>query len=244
MKRRRSEAFLASKTHERSRDESLRRLEESLKNLNTDHLDLWQLHNVQTADDLNKIFGKGGALEALTQARDQKMVRHVGITGHFRPEVLMEAIRRFPFETLLMAVNAADKHHYSFEAQLLPLALEKQMGIIAMKVPARGRLLSTWKPPSLEEQKGMMGANVPATRPGALTIQEAIHVLTLPISTCIIGCDSVAHVEQNVQTAREFTPLNAQQMAALAVRARPVAEQSLFFRMEGQMAPPPPPPKA
>jgi predicted aldo/keto reductase-like oxidoreductase len=68
--------------------------------------------------------------------------------------------------------------------------------------------------------------------------------LTLPISTCIIGCDTVAHVEENVKIAREFTPLNAQQMAALAERARPVAEQSLFFRMEGQMAPPPPPPKA
>jgi len=231
MKRRRSEAFLATKLEERTRDGALRQLETSLKNLNTDHLDLWQLHNVQNDDELNQIFAKNGALEAMTRARDQKMVRFLGITGHYRPEVLMEGIRRFPFDTLLLAVNAADKHHYSFEAQLLPLALEKQMGIIAMKAPARGRLLSAWQPPSLEEQKKRNARWPPATKSGTLTIREAMnYVLTLPVSTCIIGCDTVAHVEENVRIAREFTPLNAQQMASLAEKARPAAEQALFFR--------------
>jgi predicted aldo/keto reductase-like oxidoreductase len=239
MKRRRSETFLATKLDDGTRDGALRHLEESLKKLNTDHLDVWQIHALQNDDELKQIFGKDGALEAMTRARDQKMVRFLGVTGHYRPEILMEAIRRFPFDTLLMAVNAADKHHYSFETQLLPLALEKQMGIIAMKVPGRSRLLSTWKPPSLEEQKRNSPRLPPATKPGTLTIREAMnYVMTLSISTCIIGCDSVAHVEENVQIAREFTPLNAQQMAALAEKARPVAEQALFFRM-AQMVPPP-----
>src|SRR5208337_3989852 len=85
MKKRRAEAFLASKTKERTRDGSLRMIEESLKLLQTDHLDLWQLHDVGTMGEVNQIFDKGGALEALTEAREQKMVRFLGLTGHFRP---------------------------------------------------------------------------------------------------------------------------------------------------------------
>ena len=103
--------------------------------------------------DVEEVFAKGGAMEALSRAREQKMVRFLGITGHHRPEALMEAIRRFPFDTLLMALNAADAHSHSFAAALLPFALERQMGIIAMKVPGRGRILSSWTPPPLERQK-------------------------------------------------------------------------------------------
>ena len=137
MKRRRAEAFLATKTKERTRDGSMRMLETSLKLLQTDHIDLWQLHDIGTMTDINEIFAKGGAMEALLAAREQKIVRYLGITGHYRPDSLIEAIHRYPFDTILMAVNAADPHHYSFSEQLLPLAVEKQMGIIGMKVPAR-----------------------------------------------------------------------------------------------------------
>jgi hypothetical protein len=128
-------------------------LEKSLKLLQTDHIDLWQLHDIGTMTDIDEIFAKGGAMEALIEARDQKIVKYLGITGHYRPDALMEAIHRYPFDTILMAVNAADPHHYSFSEQLLPLAVEKQMGIIGMKVPARGRILSTWTPPPIEQQK-------------------------------------------------------------------------------------------
>jgi aryl-alcohol dehydrogenase-like predicted oxidoreductase len=232
MKRRRSETFLTSKTHERSRDESLRRLEESLKHLQTDHLDLWQLHDMEDKADLDGVFGKGGAMEALVRARDQKMVRYLGVTGHYHPDVLMECIRRFPFDTVLMAINAADRHRFSYESELLPLAVERQMGIIAMKVPGRGQILSSFKPPAPGQQKGPFP---PAKSSGTLTMREAMnYVLTLPISTCIIGCDTVAHVEENVRIAREFTPLSAKQMAALSEKARPVADQALFFRMIGR----------
>ena len=121
MKKRRSEAFLASKTRERTKAGSLEMLEQSLKLLNTDHLDLWQLHDIGSNNEIEQIFAKGGAMEALLEARDQKMVRFLGITGHFRPEPLIEAIHRYPFDTILMAVNAADPHHFSFSEQLLPL---------------------------------------------------------------------------------------------------------------------------
>lgn len=232
MKRRRKEAFLATKSKERSRDGSLRMLEESLKLLQTDHIDAWQLHDIGTMSDVNEVFAKGGAMEAFLQAREQKIVRCLGITGHHRPDALMECIRRFPFDTVLMGVNAADVHQDSFAEGLLPMALERQMGIIGMKIPARGRILSSWTPPPLERQKRMWegGANV-TTKPGVLTMREAVnYALTLPISTVIIGIDSIAQLEENVKIAREFTPLSDHQMAELAARTKPIAEQSLWFR--------------
>jgi aryl-alcohol dehydrogenase-like predicted oxidoreductase len=231
MKKRRSEAFLASKTRERTKAGSLSMLEQSLKLLNTDHLDLWQLHDIGSNNEIEQIFAKGGAMEALLEARDQKMVRFLGITGHFRPEPLIEAIRRYPFDTILMAVNAADPHHYSFSEQLLPLAVDKQMGIIGMKVPARGRILTSWTPPPIEQQKHSWEGMVLAPTPGTLDMKQAMYyALSLPVSTIIIGCDSVAQLEQNVQLAREFTPFSEKQMAGLVQKAEPVSKQALFFR--------------
>jgi aryl-alcohol dehydrogenase-like predicted oxidoreductase len=231
MKHRRSDAFLATKTKERTRDGSMRMIEASLKLLQTDHVDLWQLHDIGTMTDIHEIFAKGGAMEALLEARDQKMVRYLGITGHYRPDALIEAIHRYPFDTILMAVNAADPHHYSFSDQLLPLAVEKQMGIIGMKVPARGRLLSTWTPPPLEQQKHSWEGMVLAPTPGTLDMRQAMYYsLSLPVSTVIIGCDTVAQLEQNVELAREFTPFSQKQMVMLSAKAEPVSKQSLFFR--------------
>jgi aryl-alcohol dehydrogenase-like predicted oxidoreductase len=205
----------------------------SLKLLDTDHIDTWQLHDVGIQEDIDQIFGKGGAIEALVQARDQKIVRHLGVTGRFRPEALIECIRRFPFDTVLMGVNAADKYYYSFEKDLLPLAVGKQMGIIGMKVMARGRILSSWTPPPVEQQKhSWEGRGAIASTPGTLTKQETFfYTLTLPISTAIIGCDSVEQVEECVELARSFNPLNQTQMAALEAKVESVAKQALFFRL-------------
>jgi aryl-alcohol dehydrogenase-like predicted oxidoreductase len=231
MKTRRADAFLASKTKERTRDASLKMIEESLKLLQTDHLDLWQLHDIGTMTDVNEVFAKGGAMEALMEMRDQKVVRNLGITGHYRPDALMESIHRYPFDTILMALNAADPHQFSFRDQLLPLAVEKQMGIIGMKIPARGRILSTWTPPPMEQQKHSWEGMVLASNPGTITMREALYyTLSHPVSTVIIGCDSVAQLEENVALARQFTPLSGPQMASLEVKTEPVASQALFFR--------------
>lgn len=232
MKDRRSEAFLASKTKERTRDASLRMLEQSLKLLQTDHLDLWQLHDVGTLADVNEIFAQGGAMEALQQAREQKLVRYLGIAGHHRPDALMELIHRFPFDTILLALNAADKHDFSFMEHLLPLAVEKQMGIIGMKIPARGRILSTWTPPPIEQQEhSWEGSGAIARTPGTINMREAMYyTLSLPVSTVIVGCDSLAQLEENVRLACEFTPLSEQQMAALSEKTRSISKQALFFR--------------
>jgi predicted aldo/keto reductase-like oxidoreductase len=223
MKRRRSEAFLATKTHDRTRDGSLRLLDQSFELLQTDHLDLWQLHNLQTMDDVDRIFAKGGAIEALLQAREQKLVRFLGVTGHADPDVLITAIQRFPFDTVLMALNAADRHHLSFADRLLPLAVERRMGVVGMKIPARGRILSSWTPVP-DDKYG-------AKTPGTLSMPEALrYVLTLPVSTVIVGCDSIRQLEENIAIARGFTPLGVTEMAALEERARPVHRQALFFR--------------
>ncbi len=226
MQRRRHEAFLATKSHDRKRDGALRHLEESLRSLQTDHVDLWQVHDISRMEEVEGIFAAGGAMEAFIAAREQKLVRYIGVTGHADPHVLAEAIRRFPFDTVLMAVNAADKHHLSFIDHLLPMAVEKQMGIIGMKVPARGRLLAGWNPPA-EAQSSWEGG----TKSGTLSMRQAVHyVLTLPVSTIIIGCDSVAQLEENVQLAREFTPLGDAEMAALVEQCAPIHRQALFFR--------------
>jgi hypothetical protein len=209
MARRRREAFLATKTHDRTREGSIRHLERSLDLLRTDRIDLWQIHNLSRMEEVDRIFAKGGAMEALLEAREKKIVRFLGVTGHADPAVLIEALRRFPFDVLLLALNAADRYRLPFAERLLPLAVEKEMGIVGMKIPARGRLLGS----------------------SGIAMAEALrYVLTLPVSTVIVGCDTIAQLEENVAIARAFTPLSPDQMAALERRAEPVAKQSLFFR--------------
>ncbi len=232
MARRRNEAFLATKTKERTRDDSMRMIEKSLQLLQTDHVDLWQLHDIGTMTDINAVFAKGGAMEALVEMQQQKVVRYLGLTGHYRPDSLIEGIKRYPFDTILMAMNAADPHHYSFNEQLLPLAVEKQMGIIGMKIPGRSRLLSNWTPPPIEQQKhSWEGMTIQTSSPGTLTMREALYyTLSRPVSTVIIGCDTIVQLEENVHLARGFTPLSDSQATELVAKAEPCAKPSLFFR--------------
>ncbi|MGD8362797.1 MAG: aldo/keto reductase, partial [Gemmatimonadota bacterium] len=140
MATRRNEVFLATKTHNRTRDGSLELLEQSLELLQTDHLDLWQLHNISQMEQLDQIFADDGAIHALLQAKEQGIVKNLGITGHANPDVLLEGLRRFEFDTILMALNPADKYHRPFLDRLLPEANRREMGVIAMKIPARGRI--------------------------------------------------------------------------------------------------------
>lgn len=234
MKRRRREAFLATKTHDRTADGSLRLLETSLKLLQTDHVDLWQLHAMSTMKDVEEVCAKGGALEAFQKARDQKLVRFLGLSGHTDPEVLAEAIRRFPFDCVLMALNAADAWHLPFQKTLLPLAVEKEMGIIGMKVPARGRLLEGVQPPPPEQRRGTAKHD----RPGTLTMTEAMrYTLSHPVSTVIIGVDNTAQLEENLRIARDFLPLTAPQMEALEQKVKPVYGQASWYKRDAPANP-------
>ncbi len=220
MKTRRKEVFLATKTRDRTRDGSLKLLEESLRLLQTDHLDLWQLHNISQLEELDQIFGKDGAIEALVKARSEKIVRFLGITGHFDPDVLIEGINRFDFDTILMALNCSDTHILPFQTKLLPLANKKGMGIIAMKIPARGRLL---RPGGVASMKDAMG-----------------YVLSKPVHTVIVGCDNVKQVEENVDIAKKFKPMSEKKMAELERLTAAYATEASFFKRGGAGFGPPP----
>ena len=228
MKTRRNEVWLSTKTHDRTYDGSMRLLEESLKNLQTDHLDTWQLHNVQKQDQVDQIFAASGAIKAMEKAKAEGIVRNIGITGHFEPLVLLEAIKRYSFDSILLAVNAADIHYLSFKNYLLPEAQKQGIAIIGMKVTTRSRILSSWTPPPLEEQADV---RLRTPLPGTISIKEALtYNMTLPVSTTIIGVDSVAQIEENVKIASEFSPLSQLQMEEIELKTIPIVRQGLYFR--------------
>ena len=205
---RRQQIFLSSKTHDRTRDGSLKLLDESLRRARTDHLDLWQLHDLRTLDDLNRIFSKGGALEALVQAKAEGRVKHLGITGHHDPAILLEAMRRFAFDTVLVALNAADVHRLPFISTVVTEAARQNMGVIAMKVCAQGRVLSR------------------------LSMAEALgYVWSISgVSLAIVGCETPDEVDENADIARAFQPFSAEQMRELEARTRPEALQMGYFK--------------
>jgi hypothetical protein len=212
LKYRRKEVFLASKTHDRTYDGSMKLLEKSLNQLNTDHLDLWQIHNVRMSEmqTLDKITGEDGVLKAMIKARDEKVISFIGFTGHEGPDVLNALNERFPFDNVLVAINAADKHHDPFIEKFLPNAVSKGMGIVGMKIPARDRIFANG---------------------GIITMKEAMeYVMTLPVSTIIVGIDKIAELEENMKIAMEFKPLSADEMLAIEAKTKPHYKELLFFK--------------
>ena len=208
----RDKIFLASKTDKRDRDGAWKQLERSLKRLNTDHLDLWQLHHVSYQEELDKIFSKDGAAKALEEAKAQKLVRFVGITGHHEPDIIVEGLRRYPFDTTLICINAADKHHpRPFIPTVLPVAREKNIGVIAMKIPAYGRL---FKPGVLDGMHQAMGYTL--SQPG--------------VHCCVIAAETVAQLESNVEVARAFQPLTETALKEIEQRTVASWEDNTFFR--------------
>jgi len=209
----REKIFLTSKTHERSRDGSLKLLENSLRRLKTSHLDLWQLHDLREMSELDEIFSKDGAIRAVEEAKAQKKIRFVGITGHTAPDVLIEAARRYPFDTALVAINPADRPRLSFIEEFLPVAEEKGMGVIAMKVMAHGSLLED---------------------PVRLTPAEAMgYALGQPaVSTALIGCSTPEEVEQNAAAVAGFRPLPPEELSRLEERVRLLAPRYSTFKRE------------
>jgi aryl-alcohol dehydrogenase-like predicted oxidoreductase len=176
---RRNEVWIATKTHDRTRDGSLKLLEASLKRLQTDHVEEWRLHNIMTMEELDQCFAKGGALEALLEAKEQGIIKHISISGHTNPRVQLEAIERFPFDSALVALSAADHLIYSFAHEFLPKANEKGVAVIGMKVMALGKL-APWYEKALQ------------------------YTFSLPISTAIVGMESMAQLEQNLAIAKSF----------------------------------------
>jgi aryl-alcohol dehydrogenase-like predicted oxidoreductase len=227
MKRRRSLAYLASKTHDRTRDGSLKLLEDSLKLLNTDHLDAWQIHHIDHKEEVEQIFAKGGAIEALIQAREEKMVRYLGVTGLLRSR----PADGVPAALRLRSDPAGPQRRRPAPPQLhgTPAAHgRRQTNGNHRHEDSRARPHSQFLQPEKSKDTGW---SQPANKSGVLVMKEAFYfALSLPVSTVIIGCDSIAQLEENVQLARDFTPLSETQMAGLTQRTEPIAKQALFFR--------------
>jgi aryl-alcohol dehydrogenase-like predicted oxidoreductase len=205
--------YVASKTHDRTRDGSLRLLENILRRLRTDRLDLWQLHDLRSAGDLQRVFAGGGALEALVEAREQGVVRHLGVTGHHDPNVLSAAIRRFPFDAVLVALNAADVHRQSFLQIVVPEAVRRGTAVIAMKVCGAGTLIG----------------------PQQLSIDEALGYVwsQAGVSTAIVGCQTPGEVLENCRAARDFAAFSADRLRELEDRTRPQAALFTSYKKLG-----------
>ncbi len=207
---RRKEVFLATKTGNRSYDGAMRDIEAGLNRLRTDHLDLLQIHGVSANEDFTKWDKPDGVLKALHKLRDEKVTRFIGVTGHESSESMRRAIELFDFDTVLTTFNPTMKRR-PYQELVLPLAIKKKMGILAMKVMGGGL--------------GSLAAGNPAKNDGASNHDDAPrqteaemlirYALGLPISAALVGMGSLEHLQTNVAAARDKQPLNKEERKAL-----------------------------
>jgi uncharacterized protein len=196
-------------THGRDKQVALRMLEESLRRLRTDYLDVWQIHEVVYWNDPDLIFRPDGAIEALEQAKRQGKVRFVGFTGHKDPGIHLNMLsHNFPFDTIQMPLNCLDATFRSFEHNVLPEANRRGLGVLGMK---------------------SMGGSGEIVRHGAAAVAEALrYAMSLPVATTISGIDSLDVLHQNLTIAANFRPLTAEEMSALRDRCRKNAADGRF----------------
>lgn len=209
----RRSVVLMTKTYapdERSAESARRHLEGSLSRLRTDYLDLWQLHSVRSADDVDRAFGPGGAMEFIQEAKQRGMVRFIGVTGHVTPAAHRRALeywdRGIKFDVMQMPLNPLDYHQRSFTREVLPMLVDRQIGVIAMKTSADGALL----------------------REGLATIDECQrYVWSLPVSLAVVGMERPDLVRENARRAREFRAMAETDITALRSRLEPRARLAL-----------------
>ena len=199
----RDKVFLMTKNcaHDRTAANSMVKLEESLRRLKTDYLDLWQIHEVTFPDDPDRIFAPGGAAEAMLKAKEEGKVRFIGFTGHKSPAIFRRMLAQgFPWDTLQMPVSVLDANFNSFQKEIIPIAQDQGIGVIGMKSLAAGHL---FEDPAID-----------------ITAEEAIrYALSQPIASLCTGIDSMAILEQNLRIAREFVPMTAEEQSAAVDKA-------------------------
>ncbi|MGB9629766.1 MAG: aldo/keto reductase [Thermodesulfobacteriota bacterium] len=211
LQERRKEVFLASKSHDRTGDGALKHLETTLKNMKTDFLDLWMIHDVRTIEDLNQIFGPKGAIKAFEAAKRNKLVRFIGISGHRNPNILSRALDLFNFDTVLMPINPAEPHYWSFLEGVLPKAQQKGMGILGMKTLSRGVSVKIF---------------------GAESIKDFFYfALSQPITTLVVGCDSIEQLEMNVQFVQSFQSMPQKDQNILMTKVKPYARELMYYKL-------------
>jgi aryl-alcohol dehydrogenase-like predicted oxidoreductase len=188
-KHRRSEMWLATKTLDTTKDGARRQLEESLKRLQVDYVDEWRLHNIFDYPRLDAFTGKDSALQAAVEARQEGLIRYIGISGHTDPQILIEALNRFAFDSALIPASALDHFIFSFVEEFLPVAIEKDVASIGMKVLGLGSL-------NHEVQRALR------------------YSFSLPLNLVVIGMESMAQLEQNLAIAESYVPMTETEQQA------------------------------
>ena len=197
----RKDVFITTKTTDRTRKGAEAELRLSLKRMKTDYVDLWQIHSVTSDEDLEKIFAPGGAIEAFEAAKKAGKCRFIGFTGHHDPAAHLKMLDLYDgYDTILMPFNPADPSYLSFERQVLPKAVERGLGIQGMKSTANAKLLQIF------------------------SAKKCIHyVLSLPIHCLAVGCTTLGQIEDDARFARQFKPLDANEMALMRDQAQNLA---------------------
>lgn len=208
----RQKAFLMTKIDGRTGDAARKQIEDSLRRLKTDHIDLLQIHEVIRMGDPEQAFAKGNVIAVLQEARQAGKIRFIGFTGHKSPEIHLHMIETadkngFTFDSVQMPVNALDEHYDSFGQKVIPVAQKHGMAILGMKPLSNGTILKT----------------------NTISAPEALHyAMSVPVTVTITGCESMANLEQALGLARNFKPMNAQQKLAVLEKTAPVATAGKF----------------
>lgn len=208
IKGKRDKVFLMTKPHPRDKKGALKSLEESLRRLQTDYLDLWQFHEIVYMTDPDWIFSPNGAIEAAEIAKKQGKVRYVGFTGHKDPDIHLKMLSKpYEWDTVQMPLSLLDAHYRSFAKLVLPELVRRKIGIIGMKSLAIGEILKT----------------------KAVTPVEANqYVLNMPVSTLCTGCESLENLEQSIRAAVTFKPLTEEQVNDLLARTEPYGKTGQY----------------
>ena len=210
----RQKAFLMTKIDGQTKKAAAQQLDESLQRLQTDHVDLLQFHEVIRDTDPERIFGAGGGMEAVLEAKKQGKVRYIGFTGHKSPDIHLKMLEtafahQFTFDAVQMPLNVMDAHYESFEKKVLPVLVKHDIGVLGMK-PMGDKLILNSK---------------------TATPVECLHyAMNLPTSVVITGCDSLKILQQALDAARSFKPLGTTEVAALLAKTENAASKGEFER--------------
>ncbi len=209
-KDKRSQVFQTSKSASRDYDGAMADLRTTLRTMGIDHLDLWQIHDVRTKEDILEIEGHGGALEAFLEAKDKGLIRHIGVTGHYDPAILSYCVDNWPVDTVLLPVNPVEGALGGFLTQTVPIAVEKGLGIIGMKVLGASNFI-------YEEM-------------GATPELLMRYALSQNVSTIIVGCADPAQVQTLAKVGREFKPMSAEEQERVVNVFKPFSKQLAYYR--------------
>ncbi len=208
----RPKAFLMTKIDGRNKETAARQIDDSLRRLQTDHIDLLQFHEVIRRTDPDRIFGSNGAMEAMLEARKAGKIRYIGFTGHKSPEIHLQMLdtaftHQFTFDAVQMPLNVMDAHYDSFEKKVLPVLLKHRIGVLGMKPMGDHFILDS----------------------KAVTPVECLqYAMNLPTSVVIAGCDSLPILEQALNAARSFRPLSETQASALLAKTATAAQSGQY----------------